>query len=220
MKRTLSAILVVVLCLALCACGASAPAPAPEPKPNPGELLYNKYSAIIDALEAEDYDGAVEAVNAMRPAPKYQEIVITTSNYSEYFEVEPNLPDFRKDSFGNPEFFTIFGYVKLKDQYFEKLVTEKESDVKFNVYYLGKAINVSADFSNSTYTIISTGVRIEQTTEVNLRKQAINGKEMFAGDFGKIGGSMFIGSEEIIYNCNQITEYEIKGVTGTLFLYE
>lgn len=156
----------------------------------------------------------------MRPAPKYQEIVITTSNYSEYFEVEPNLPDFRKDSFGNPEFFTIFGYVKLKDQYFEKLVTEKESDVKFNVYYLGKAINVSADFSNSTYTIISTGVRIEQTTEVNLRKQAINGKEMFAGDFGKIGGSMFIGSEEIIYNCNQITEYEIKGVTGTLFLYE
>lgn len=220
MKRTLSAILVVVLCLALCACGASAPAPTPEPTPNPSELLYNKYSAIIDALEAEDYDGAVEAVNAMRPAPKYQEIVITTSNYSEYFEVEPNLPDFRKDSFGNPEFFTIFGYVKLKDQYFEKLVTEKESDVKFNVYYLGKAINVSADFSNSTYTIISTGVRIEQTTEVNLRKQAINGKEMFAGDFGKIGGSMFIGSEEIIYNCNQITEYEIKGVTGTLFLYE
>ena len=228
MKKIISTILLISLCFTLCACSDvkqevydTLKAGYDEVTAKYDELKskVDKYSTVIEALEKEDYDGAVEAVNAMRPAPKYKEIVITLSNYSDYFEVEPNLPDFKKDSFGNPDFFTIFGYVKLKDQYYEKLVPGKYSDVKFNVYYLGKAINVLADFSNDTYKIKSTGSKIEETTEVNLWNQTINGKDMFAGQFGMMGGVVYIGSEEI-FNCNQISEFEIKGANGTLFLYE
>ncbi len=235
MKRILAAILAIILCLGLCACSGvkqevydaamssyeAAKAGYDELSSKYDELKskVDKYSTVIEALEREDYDGAVEAVNAMRPAPEYKEIVITTSNYSEYFEVEPNLPDYKKDSFGNPVFLTIHGYVKLKDQYYEKLVPESDSDVRFNVYYRGKAIIVSADFSNNTYKTISTLDTIEETTEVRLRNQTINGKDMFAGQFGKMGGSSGTGSD-IQYCCNQVSEFEIKGASGSLFLYE
>ncbi len=217
MKKVIALILVLASVFALCACGE--PQVIEKEVEKVVEVVPEKYQELFNALEAEDYAGAYAIIKAMEPAPEYKEIVITMSNYSEYFEVISNMPDFEKDSFGNPSFFTIHGYVKLKDKYFEKLVPTKHSDVKFNVYYLGNAINVSADFANETYVIKKTGDKIEETTAVQLWNQTISGKEIFAGSFGMMGGSVWIGSEEI-YSCNKISEVKIKGVTGTLYLYE
>lgn len=96
MKRTLSAILVVILSLSLCACSGvkqedyDAAVANYEAATADYEALKEKvepYTAIIDALEAEDYDGALEAVEALRPAPEVTEVEITMDNLWDYFEI-------------------------------------------------------------------------------------------------------------------------------------
>ena len=134
MKRTLSAILVLALCLALCACGASAPAPTPEPTPNPSELLYNKYADIIDALEAEDYDGAVEAVNAMRPAPEITEVEITMDNLWDYFEIVEDKID-KTDAHGELSSRQINRKLALKDDFILAELAEYPTDVAVGFEY-------------------------------------------------------------------------------------
>ena len=49
MKKILALVLVCVMCLSLCACGEEA-------------KLYEKYEAVITALENEDYEGAVSEI--------------------------------------------------------------------------------------------------------------------------------------------------------------
>ena len=141
MKRTLSAILVMILCLTLCACGASAPAPTPEPTPNSGELLYNKYSAIIDALEAEDYDGAAEALEALRPAPEVTEVEITMDNLWDYFEIVEKRNE-QTDAMGSLTHVEIQYVLSLKNNL---LLAETE------MYPTDVAVGYEYDYTETQY---------------------------------------------------------------------
>lgn len=168
MKRTLAAILALALCLALCACGASAPAPTLEPTPNPGELLYNKYADIIDALEAEDYDGAVEAVEALRPAPEVTEVEITMDNLWDYFEIR-EIREENTDANGNTNKLKVNYEFALKAKY--ELANEDmyPTDVALGYEYSKhfKGYNVPCIVNYDDFTCDGTTWGEEDTNESN-----------------------------------------------------
>ena len=51
------------------------------------EALYTKYADLIALLEGEDYEAALEAVQAMIPEPEFEEVVLTEENFYDYFEI-------------------------------------------------------------------------------------------------------------------------------------
>ena len=61
MKKAVLALLILSLCLGLCACG------EPSIVEVEKEVIPEKYQGLIDALEAEDYDGAQALIEGMRP---------------------------------------------------------------------------------------------------------------------------------------------------------
>lgn len=150
MKRTLSAILVVVLCLSLCACSGvkqevydAAMSSYEAAKAGYDELSskydalkakVEKYSTVIDALEKEDYDGAIAAVEAMRPAPEVTEVEITMDNLWDYFETVEKRSE-QADAQGNIYDLTIYRVLSLKEEY--KLADQDEypSDVAVGFEY-------------------------------------------------------------------------------------
>ena len=81
MKKLVSACLLIALVCSLCATGVFASALSPEE-------LYEKYAPVIDALEAEDYDAAVEAIDALQPVVEYEAVEITPENFFDYFEIQ------------------------------------------------------------------------------------------------------------------------------------
>ncbi len=139
MKKTITAILLLALCLGLCACSgvkqevydaAVADIEAAKAEYEDLSVKYREltadyeaakakaeqYADVIDALEAEDYDGAVKAVNAMRPAPDVTEVEITMDNLWDYFEItEDRLEE--KDAEGNLYQVQIQHNLSLKKEY-------------------------------------------------------------------------------------------------------
>lgn len=81
MKKLVSVCLLIALVCSLCATGVFASALSPEE-------LYEKYAPVIDALEAEDYDAAVEAIDALQPVVEYEAVEITPENFFDYFEIQ------------------------------------------------------------------------------------------------------------------------------------
>ena len=162
MKRTLSAILVAVMCLSLCACSgvkqevydaAKAGYEDATAKYDALKSKVEKYSTVIDALEKEDYDGAVEAVNALRPAPKIIEVEITMDNLWDYFEITEQRNE-EKDAQGNLISLHINYLLSLReeytlakgDEYPTDVVVGYEYDSSFSSYFKP----CSVDFDNFT----------------------------------------------------------------------
>lgn len=56
------------------------------------EALYTKYADLIALLEGEDYEAALEAVQAMIPEPEFEEVVLTEENFFDYFEIVSGDP--------------------------------------------------------------------------------------------------------------------------------
>ena len=88
MKKFIIVVLTGCIILYMCACGT---------KQSQEEALYEKYKGVIDSLETEDYDGAISAIEDLRPAPIKQpshEVQINVENWQDYFEmVERPLED-------------------------------------------------------------------------------------------------------------------------------
>ena len=96
MIRKYGKLIMMLICAAMVtACGSSQTAgPADgaaasgteDPAGEEGTVdLAEKYSEIITHLENEEYDEAIEAINAMRPEPETETISITLDNWQEYF---------------------------------------------------------------------------------------------------------------------------------------
>ena len=144
MKRALSAILVMILCLSLCACSGvkqedyDAAVANYEAATADYEALKEKvepYTAIIDALEAEDYDGAVEAVEALRPAPEVTAVDITMDNLWEYFEITEQRNE-QTDAQGNLYSLNTGYFLSLKEAYTLADETDYPTDVVVGVEYV------------------------------------------------------------------------------------
>ena len=125
MKRILSAILAAILCITLCACSgvkqevydaAKAGYEEATAKYDALKTKVEKYSAVIDALEKEDYDGAVAAVEAMRPAPEVTAVEITIDNLWDYFEITENRVE-KRDADGNLYQVSQAYRLSLKEEY-------------------------------------------------------------------------------------------------------
>lgn len=122
MKRLFAVILILAMALSLCACG--------ETEPSMGDQMYEKYGALIDKLEAGDFEGAADSVFAMMPeGEKYSSVVgklkaedyegiiaeitemmpvppetvveITPENFWDYYEIAYEKPYTEKDAQGN-----------------------------------------------------------------------------------------------------------------------
>lgn len=85
-----------------------------------GDQMYEKYRSIITKLEGENYDGAIEEIEAMKPAPVVQEVVITPDNFFDYYNIVYRDNIITRDSDGkitsinkNDDLF----YFNLKDGY-------------------------------------------------------------------------------------------------------
>ncbi len=163
MKRAVLVLLILSLCLGLCACGEPQVIEKEVEVEKIVEVVPEKYQGLIDALEAEDYDGAQAALDALKPVPKtppIKEVKITTENFFDYFEYkefpEENLwPE--KDSAGILVSVSAFSGYYLKEEYtiaeerFEEC--KVEAGVKYAVqdYYYAKLIE--ADLDTLTYAV-------------------------------------------------------------------
>lgn len=117
MRKLIPLLLALFLVLGLCACGQSpAPAAGTQPAvsqdalPSHGDKMYEKYADVIDAMEAGDYDAALEAVKERRknasPALNGDiedylvRVEITPENFADYFEFyhRPVLNAFGEDT--------------------------------------------------------------------------------------------------------------------------
>lgn len=93
-----------------------------------------KYSTVIDALEKEDYDGAVEAVNAMRPAPEVTAVEITMDNLWDYFEITEQR-DEQTDAQGSIISVTINRILALKEEFNLADLVQYPTDVAVGYEY-------------------------------------------------------------------------------------
>ena len=84
MKKHIVFLLAVVMTVSIVSCGGDT---GKEPEPSIGDQMYEKYRTIIDKLEGENYDGAIEEIQAMKPAPVVPDVEITEDNFFDYYEI-------------------------------------------------------------------------------------------------------------------------------------
>ncbi len=236
MKRIIAAVLILIMCLALCACSgvkqevydaamssyeaAKAGYEEATAKYDALKSKVEKYSTVIEALEKEDYDGAVEAVNAMRPVPEKRpshEVVITMDNWEEYFELV-EIP--KATAFGELE---RLSYVfKLRDQYIE--LVDYDTPFKIDISHIDTYKGESNfDYDHSTNTLTLTGWRFRSNNDLkntfsvsNLtlkQENEVDSNDYSAYHFCEIySGNVFDGI--------QIYEVNIDNIKGSIYLYD
>ena len=133
MIRKYGKLIMMLICAAMVtACGSSQTAgPADgaaasgteDPAGEEGTVdLAEKYSEIITHLENEEYDEAIEAINAMRPEPETETVSITLDNWQEYFSF---VDDYRYEydaqgAISETNYLILF---QLKEEYQDRLVS-------------------------------------------------------------------------------------------------
>lgn len=152
MKKLLCTICTVLcMCVLLCACG--------QTEPSVGDLMYEKYGGIIDKLEAEDYEGALEDVQAMMPEPEIIEVRITPENFFDYYEIGFKDRSFvEKDAEG--KILHLYPSIQesfvLKSEYVDRLIDEDEVEVGYTGDLAVKKMNIDwstgvASLGDETY---------------------------------------------------------------------
>ena len=63
--------------------------------------LTEKYKDILEALENEEYDKAIDLISAMKPEPETEVVKIDLNNWTEYFSVEIENNNLNYDAMKN-----------------------------------------------------------------------------------------------------------------------
>ena len=114
MKKHLALLLTIVATISIVGCGSSASMDSgtnvgsttmdssisEAAAPSVGEQMYEKYKSIITKLEGENYDGAIEEIEAMKPVPDVQEVAITPENFFDYYDIVYRENSITRDSDG------------------------------------------------------------------------------------------------------------------------
>ncbi len=164
MKKYIAFILTMIAVISIAGCGSStnvSSSPNTESsiseatEPSVAEQMYEKYGSIITKLEGENYDGAIEEIEAMKPAPVVQEVDITPDNFYDYYDIIYRENDISRDSDGRItriyKWDNEFSFV-LKDEY--KLDENEDNTVLVGVtgdYALKKIEEV--DFETGEITL-------------------------------------------------------------------
>ena len=85
--------------------------------------LYDKYADICDCLEKEDYDKAIELIEAMKPELSTETIQLTLENWSTYFSKENEIRTIDKNANGEILDSVLEVELRLKPEYREKLLS-------------------------------------------------------------------------------------------------
>lgn len=228
MKRALSAILVMILCLSLCACSGvkqedyDAAVAKYDALAEEHEALKKKvepYTAIIDALEAEDYDGAAEALEALRPAPEVTEVEITMDNLWDYFEITEKRNE-KTDAQGIVNDVSISCVFTLKENF--KLADGEEypTDVAIGYEYTMKTkaywLPCTIDFDAWTCDGGSAWARNE-SHESNMVHFSTSPCYLYHID-ARYYKASYGASENDAAHISTVENFEVLNASGTLYL--
>ena len=83
---------------------------------------YKDIKDVLLALENEEYDKAIELINAMKDEPETQVVKINMENWTEYFSVEVKTT-YYYDAMKNIKEISESWYLSLKPEYKEKIVS-------------------------------------------------------------------------------------------------
>lgn len=156
MKRILSLLILALFCFGLCACAEAKTAETNK---------YQKYDALIGAIESENYLSAIAELGKLFPTqqtipvypsatiPTYNVIVgidpnqpdepkpvgieITMDNWQEYLEIVPR-EHWGTNAFGDIESVSIGYDLKIKEAYADRLITN---------FVYGAETKIDAEFS-------------------------------------------------------------------------
>ncbi len=131
MKKYIAFLITIIMAVSVISCGGSN---NKEPEPSVGDQMYEKYKSIIDKLEGENYDGAIEEIQAMKPAPTVQEVEITADNFFDYYDIVYDENNIERDSDGKiteiKKWDNNFRFI-LKDKY--SLDPDKDNKIVIGV---------------------------------------------------------------------------------------
>lgn len=151
MKKYIAFIITIIMSVSIISCSGSTNKGA---EPSIGDQMYEKYKSIIDKLEGENYDGAIEEIQTMKPAPVIQEVGITADNFFDYYDIVYRENNIERDSDGKitriDKYDNMFEF-KLKDEY--SLDPDEDNTVEIGVtceYDLKKIENVNFETGEIT----------------------------------------------------------------------
>ena len=152
MKKYIVFLITIIMAISIISCGGSS---NKETEPSIGDQMYEKYKTIIDKLEGENYDGAIEEIQAMKPAPTVQEVEITADNFFDYYDIVYWENQIDRDANGKITSISRvddwFDFM-LKDEYL--LDTDQDNSVEIGVtceYDLKKIENVDPETGEIVY---------------------------------------------------------------------
>lgn len=109
--------------------------------------LAEKYKDILEALENEEYDKAIDLISAMKPEPETEVVKINLDNWEEYFSIELENAITEYDAMKNIVSVDESWGLVLKPEYKDKVITVN-GEVGAEVTYeetIHKVINVNKD---------------------------------------------------------------------------
>ncbi len=161
MKKLVSLCLLFALVCSLCVTGASAAALSPAE-------LCEKYAPILDALEAGDYDAAIDEIEGSKPPVEYEEVVITEENFYDYFEIVTDDPIESSYTDGTKGIRPGYLKVSVKEGVMERLDLANCS-LTIGVKAKKELRRAKIDFENVTVTL---GDKMDSKTRKEMRKSA------------------------------------------------
>ena len=222
MKKYIAFLITIIMAVSIISCGSSN---NKEPEPSVGDQMYEKYKSIIDKLEGENYDGAIEEIQAMKPAPEVKEVEITPENFFDYYDIVYWEYNIERDSDGKitriDKRDNVFDF-KLKDEYL--LDVDEDNTIEIGVtceYDLKKIEDVNFEtgeitLSDENYDEIEERICSEYdtwTTEgsASLSVTCKGSSTISCYDTPTIIGPLWYGSEFSSYDRRQ--DYSFSGIT-------
>ena len=171
MKKHIAFLLAVIMAVSIISCGGgTSKEPEIESEQSIGDQMYEKYRTIIDKLEGDNYDGAIEEIQAMKPAPVVLDVEITEDNFFDYYEIVYLENSFDRNADGKIVSIDRRDYefeFRLKDEY--QLDPEQDNTIEIGVtceYDLKKIEDV--DFETGEITL---GEETYEELEDNISSQ-------------------------------------------------
>lgn len=183
MKKIIVLLLVVVMCFSLVACGG-----------NSEEMTkYEKYDTLINYLEAEDYESALEEMIKLSQQSSdnkedngnanndndvdstqtvtTETIELTVDNWKDFFELQVK-PEYRLNAFGEVETVVLSQYLVFKEEYAGRVTC---NDVAIEMDRMIQEVTIKVSPAEQSYTL---GEAIEkrelQTDKIETMQRGYN----------------------------------------------
>ena len=228
MKRLFALALILALAAGLCACGETTVIENVVEKTVEVPVVpeaYIRHKAVLDALNADDYDTARAIIELSMPQPEKPEAVeveITTENFLDYFEYiempEYNLQIERLSSgepaaiFAQPGYFLKEEYQLDPDRLGDNSVT---AEVKYK-YWIVDGSSLTIDFENASYELDHTLDASIDTLEVKTETMEAYYTTPWLHLCGRFREAIL--NEYVNYAATVVSPYELISASGTLYL--